>query len=88
MDDDPQKFIYNNLNLRETQDLLDIWQKRDLDEWQEEVFEIIEQILMERLGHAPPQPVQADVNRNLERVERYIQTREFSQALSECELAI
>ena len=60
MENDLRKQIYNNLNLRETEDLLEIWQKRNLDEWREEVFDIIEQILMERLGYVPPQTIRAD----------------------------
>jgi len=62
MVDDLRKHIYNNLNLRETEDLLEIWQKRNIDEWREEVFEIIEQILLGRLGNLPPQTIQGDVN--------------------------
>ena len=44
MEDNLQKQIYNNLNLKETEDLLEIWRKKDTDEWQPVVFEIIEQI--------------------------------------------
>jgi Tfp pilus assembly protein PilF len=60
MQDSLRKEIYNTLRLRETEDLLDIWQKRDLDEWQPEVFDIIQQILFERVGSAPPQLMTAE----------------------------
>lgn len=45
--------IYNNLNIKETEELLEIWQEQDTDEWRPEVFEIIEQILARRLGYTP-----------------------------------
>src|SRR5258708_2284163 len=55
MDDELRSQIYNNLNRRETEVLLDIWKKHNLDEWQAEAFEIIKAILLERLGDVPPQ---------------------------------
>src|SRR5258708_1659736 len=55
MDDELRSQIYNNLNRRETEVLLDIWKKHKLDEWQAEAFEIIKAILLERLGDVPPQ---------------------------------
>jgi hypothetical protein len=48
--------IYNTLNLRETEDLLEIWRTHDTEEWQEQAFEIIEKILVERLGSVPARP--------------------------------
>ena len=47
--------IYNTLNLRETEDLLDIWQTNDRVEWSETAFEVIEEILKQRLEEVPPQ---------------------------------
>jgi hypothetical protein len=57
MEDKHREYIYNNLNLRDTEDLLEIWQERNLDEWNEEVFEIIEQVLTERLGYLPTRAI-------------------------------
>jgi hypothetical protein len=50
-----RKQIYNNLNLKETDELVEIWQKNDRVEWSEETFSIIQEILQERLGKLPTQ---------------------------------
>jgi len=50
-----RKQIYNNLNLKETDDLIEIWQKNDRVEWSEETFSVIQEILQERLGELPIQ---------------------------------
>lgn len=55
MSDEFREQIYNELNLRETEDLLEIWQTNDHDEWSETAFDVIKEILSERLGEIPPQ---------------------------------
>jgi hypothetical protein len=45
--------IYNNLNLLETDDLIGYWQKHDEEEWTPVAFDVIEKILIERLGDLP-----------------------------------
>jgi tetratricopeptide (TPR) repeat protein len=80
--------LTNILKLRDTEDLLEIWQEYDTDGWKAEVFEIIRGILLERLGYLPPQSIQGQVNEVLDRVENYLQSSEFDKALRECELAI
>ena len=55
MDDVLRDLIHKNLNLRETEDLIEIWRERDTDEYQEEVFDILRTILLDRLGYLPPQ---------------------------------
>jgi len=47
--------IYNELNLRETEDLLEIWYTNDHEEWSDAAFAVIQKILIERLGEIPPQ---------------------------------
>ena len=47
--------IYNELNLRETEDLLDIWHTNDREEWSDMAFEVINEILTARLGDISPQ---------------------------------
>ncbi len=54
MSEDYEDQLYENLNLRETHELLDIWEHGDPDEWQEEVYDLIGEILLERLGQLPP----------------------------------
>ncbi len=47
--------MYNELNLRETEDLLEIWWANDHEEWTDTAFEVIKEILIQRLGEIPPQ---------------------------------
>lgn len=47
--------IFNNLNLKETKELVDLWQNNDRVEWSELAFDVIQEILLERLGELPPQ---------------------------------
>ena len=47
--------MYNRWNSRETEDLLEIWHENDREEWSDTAFEVIKQILTERLGEIPPQ---------------------------------
>ncbi len=47
--------IYNSLNLRDTEDLIDIWQAHDTDEWTDLAFEVVKNILQTRLGKLPSQ---------------------------------
>lgn len=55
MNDEFREQIYNELNLRETEDLLEIWQTNDHEEWSETAFDVIKEILGERLVEIPPQ---------------------------------
>ncbi len=55
MSNDLRKQIYNSLNLKETDELLEIWQKNDHVQWSEDAFSVIQEILQERLGEVPPQ---------------------------------
>lgn len=88
MSDNLRAQIYNRLILKNTEELLEIWQKGDTSEWNEEVFEIIQEILLKRLEDVPPQSNDAQARRILNNVERYIDNNELDKALSECELAI
>jgi hypothetical protein len=55
MSNDLREQIHNELNLRETEDLLEIWRANDHEEWSDTAFEVIREILSERLGEVPPQ---------------------------------
>lgn len=55
MSGDLRDQIYNELNLRETDDLLEIWHSNNHEEWSDTAFEVIKKILTERLGEIPPQ---------------------------------
>lgn len=88
MSDTLRAQIYNNLITRDTEELLEIWQSGDPSEWNEEVFEIIKEILVKRLGYVPPQSNESQALRIIGNIEKHIDSNELDQALSECELAI
>ena len=49
-----REVIYNNLKLRETEDLLEIWTKKEQGEWTDLAIEVVGELLQERLGYLPP----------------------------------
>ena len=55
MSNDFHRQIYENLNLKETDELVSIWQKNDHVEWSDDAFNSIREILQIRLGELPPQ---------------------------------
>lgn len=55
MSDRLREQIYGNLNLKETDELLEIWQKNDHVEWSDTAFDVVKDILIERIGEVPPQ---------------------------------
>jgi tetratricopeptide (TPR) repeat protein len=80
--------IYENLVVEETKDLLDIWQFGKIDEWDEVVFEVVKEILLDRLGYVPPQSIEFQISEIIYRIEDDLESGELEKALSECELAI
>jgi hypothetical protein len=50
-----RKQIYNSLNLKETEELIEIWQTNDRVEWTDVAFEVIQEILQGRLVELPSQ---------------------------------
>jgi predicted nucleic-acid-binding Zn-ribbon protein len=56
MTDELRDQIYNSMNLKETEELIDIWRTNDQYAWSETAFEVVRQILTKRLsGKLPPQ---------------------------------
>jgi hypothetical protein len=49
------KSIYQNMLLKDTDELLVIWVENDKLEWSDEAFAIIHNILLDRMGSVPPQ---------------------------------
>jgi hypothetical protein len=47
--------IYSNLNSKGTEELLDIWKTNDRVEWSELAFEVLEEILRQRIDSLPKQ---------------------------------
>jgi uncharacterized membrane protein YdbT with pleckstrin-like domain len=52
---DLQNQIYNTLDLKETDELLQIWKTNDRSSWSDEAFQAIKKILEQRLGTVPAQ---------------------------------
>ena len=46
---------FKSLNLKETDELLEIWKTNDRTEWSDTAFEVIEALLNERIGQIPSQ---------------------------------
>jgi tetratricopeptide (TPR) repeat protein len=80
--------IYNNLASKETDELLEIRQNGDTQEWSEAALESVDEILQKRLGNLPPRSVKIQIAQVLEKAEHYLDNNELSKALSECELAL
>lgn len=47
--------IRNSLNLKDTEELVEMWRTHDTEEWTDLAFEVVKDILQERLGEVPPQ---------------------------------
>jgi len=88
MDEYLREQIYNNLSLRETEDLLDIYHRKNTREWDEETFAIIKEILLQRLGTIPDGPVQEQVEEEQDSGKEGEQGGELDKAIEEAELAI
>jgi len=50
--------VYNALNLKETDELTEIWHAHDREAWSDLAFDVINEILVNRLGELPP-PLQS-----------------------------
>jgi len=66
MSDGLRSQIHNQLNLRDTEDLLEIWYKNDHEEWSDIAFEVIKDILIKRLGEIPSQEEIVDKETEIE----------------------
>jgi len=55
MSDDLRIQIFRNLDLKETDELLDIWKTNDRVEWSDLAFDIMKEVLNKRMGDLPPQ---------------------------------
>ncbi len=88
MTNNQREQIRTNLETYETEYLLDIWQNENVDEWTQEAFDIIKEILVDRLGYVPPQSVETQVSIILDKAQDYRENKELDKALSECEAAV
>lgn len=53
MDESAWNAIYEHLSWKETDELIGYWQRHDEEEWTAAAFEVMEKILIERLGELP-----------------------------------
>jgi tetratricopeptide (TPR) repeat protein len=88
MGDNFRNQLYQNLNQKKTKELIHVWQERDTEQWDEMVFDIIRQILIERLGRTPPLSVENQIWQIRMDIDRYLQDGDFDTALAEAERAI
>jgi len=50
-----REMIYSNLQLKDTEELIEIWTQNDHEVWTDEAFDIIRELLLKRIGHLPEQ---------------------------------
>jgi hypothetical protein len=55
MSEELREEIRNNLNLKDIYKLLEIWKTNNRTEWSDTTFEVLREILKERIGEIPPQ---------------------------------
>jgi hypothetical protein len=55
MSDPFRNKVWNNLNQKTTDELVEIWKTNDRVDWMDVAYEVIQEILLERLGELPPQ---------------------------------
>ena len=55
MDQELESYIHNQMNEKDTEELVEIWVKNDRNEWSDMAFKAISEILRQRLGGLPEQ---------------------------------
>lgn len=55
MNTDLRDQIYRNFKSKDTEELLDIWETNDRQEWSDLAFEVLQEVLTERVGSLPEQ---------------------------------
>ena len=75
--------IQDTLRLKGTDELLEIWRRADHDEWTDLAFEVVQEILQERLGEIPAQEPE---EKNPETLETNLKPEEQTQAPSAQEI--
>jgi tetratricopeptide (TPR) repeat protein len=88
MDPDRIATIIQELEVNETHELIKIWQIHDLNDWTEEAFEAIRQILISRNEEPPMQDDREAADLQLETAQTYLDQDQPVLALEACERAI
>ena len=55
MSNDLRQQIYQRMNVKSTEELLEIWKKNNHAEWTDLAFDVVREILVSRIGELPPQ---------------------------------
>lgn len=72
--------IHDRMNLKETDELLEIWQANDRFEWSDEAFDVIKEILQERVADIPEQgePVYEHIEEESDKLDREFSKEELA----------
>jgi hypothetical protein len=85
MSDEFRKQLYGNFNNKSTDELIEIWQTNNRTEWSEMTFDVIREILLERLPVLPsqdgPSPKAADIDKEKEKLEKQNEKPKFNWLL-------
>ena len=88
MDDLQVDSIQRELNLRETEDLVEIWQEHDKAKWSESAFEAIRLILLKRTGEVPLFEDKEEADKFIKLAEGFIEANQLDKAMQQSDLAI
>jgi tetratricopeptide (TPR) repeat protein len=89
MNDNYREQIKKDLLSRDTEYLLNIWQNGNFDEWEKDVFTIVEEILFDRLGKKiPPASIERQISLKIDIVKEHLKRNKLDKALSECKTAL
>jgi tetratricopeptide (TPR) repeat protein len=88
MDENLRGQIRGNFENFETDDLMKIWKLHNTDEWTEDAFTILREVLFERGGNVPDISTLPPLHQIIERIKDLRNQKAYSSALAECERAI
>jgi uncharacterized Tic20 family protein len=88
MDGIPVDDIQKELDLRETEDLVGIWQEHDRDQWSEAAFVAIHNILINRLGKLPSFDQKDGADEYIRQAEEFLEAEEYYKAFDKINLAV
>ena len=88
MNDLSVEAIQKELSLRETEELMGIWEEHDISQWTDNAFKAISNILTERLGEPPRYEETEAVNKFIDEAEAFLEIEELYKALDKTNQAI
>jgi tetratricopeptide (TPR) repeat protein len=82
MKDELREKIRANLLEHDTPYLIDIWQNGTTEDWAEDVFILLEEILLERLGSLPPVSIEKQTDLAIAKAQAFLENDEPDLALA------